>query len=160
MNVSRCCQWPPARGEERWWAFGCNVDVCGTLGLSCGARGSSDIRDTPPPMCGGVLVISRVYVCVFHCWSLQVVAKLVSTSGMLLKLMISRALGMKPTNILLKSVHCSASLQAGCAVTLRLLVGFLWTSAPANAGLGLAFLIGRATGTTKRFVPDSSLGQS
>ena len=111
-------------------------------------------------MSGGGLVISRLYVCVFHCWCLQVVAKLVSTSGMLLKLMISRALSIKPTNILLKSLRCGQTSQTGCAVTLRLLVGFLWISAPANAGLGLAPRIGRATGMTKRFVPEGILEQS
>ena len=109
-------------------------------------------------MSGGGLVISRLYVCVFHCWSLQVVAKLVSTSGMLLKLMISRALGIKPTNILLKSLRCGQTSQAGCAVTLHLCVHFIWISAPANAGLGLAPRIGRATGMTKQMVPD--LGQA
>ena len=103
------------------------------------------------------MVVSRVYHLAFHCWSLQVVVKLVS---MLLNLVISRALGIVPTNMLLESVPCGRSSQAGCAVTLRLLVGFLWTSAPANAGPGLAFLIGRATGTTKRFVPEGTLGQS
>ena len=110
-------------------------------------------------MSGGGLVISRVYVCVFHCWSLQVVAKLASTSGMLLELMISRALGIKPTNMLLSSLRCGQTSQARRAVTLRLLVVYPWTSAPANAGLGLAFLIGRATGTTKRFVPEGIMEQ-
>ena len=127
------------------------------MGVTGGAWGSSDIRDTPPPMSGGGLVISRLYACVFRCWSLQVVVKLVS---MLLNLMISRALGIIPTNMLLESVPCGRSSQAGCAVTLRLLVGFLWTSAPANAGLGLAPRIGRATGMTTRFVPEVSLEQS
>ena len=105
-------------------------------------------------------MIPLVDDCVFHCWSLQVVVKLVHTSSTLLNLMISSALGIKPTNILLDSMRCCQTLQAGCAVTLRLLVVFLWTSAPANAVPGLAFLIGRATGTTKRLVPEGILGQS
>ena len=130
------------------------MGVCGTLGVTCGAWGSNDIRDTPPPMSGGGLVISRVYGCVFHCWSLG------RTSGTLLNLMISRASGIKPTNMLLSSLRCGQTLQARRAVTLRLLVVHPWTSAPANAEPGLAFLIGRATGTTKRFVPEGVLGQS
>ena len=63
-------------------------------------------------------------------------------------------------DILLKSLRCGQTSQAGCTVTLRLLVGFLWTSAPANAGLGLAPRIGRATGMTKGFVPEGILEQS
>ena len=105
-------------------------------------------------------MISRVYGCVVHCWPLQVVVKLGRTSGTLLNLMISRASGIKPTNMLLSSLRCGQTSQARRAVTLRLLVVFLWTSAPANAGLGLAPRIGRATGMTKRLVPEGILGQS
>ena len=42
---------------------------------------------------------------------------------------------------------------------MRLLVGIFRNSAPANAGLGLATLRGKATGMTKRSVPEHVLGQ-
>ena len=47
-------------------------------------------------------------------------------------------------------VYCHVAFACCC----------LWTSAPANTGLGLAPRIGRATGMTKRLVPEGVLGQS
>ena len=61
--------------------------------------------------------------------------------------------------MLLKSVLCGYSSQEGCVGTSRLLVVIFRNSAPANAGLGLATMRGKATGMTKRSVPEHVLGQ-
>ena len=90
---------------------------------------------------------------------LQVVALLGRSSLLSLRFVISRALGVLPNIVLLKSVRCKCTSQAGCADALHLRNVSLWTSAPANAGLGLAVLTGQATGSTK-CGPEGILEQS
>ena len=70
------------------------------------------------------------------------------------------ALGMWPEDVLLETVRCKSSSQAGCADALRLRSVSVWIPAPPNAGVGLAFLIGEATGRSKCYVPESTLGLS
>ena len=109
-------------------------------------------------MSGGGLVISRVRLCL----PLLVFAnrcKAGKYQRYAFETHDQRSVGHQ-ANQRIARIRAAQPSQAGCAVTLRLLVGFLWTSAPANAGLGLAPRIGRATGMTKRFDPECTLEQS
>ena len=137
----------------------CNrcVEFCGALGFQLVARG--DICEIPPPMCGGVLSICWVTWCVVWWFPLRVLAWLGCSSLLSLIGVRSRALGIISTNLVLISRPRGQSSLAGFAGTVRLRVHTFWTSAPANAGLGLAVLIGAATGTTKK-LPEMELRQS
>ena len=110
-------------------------------------------------MWGGGLSICRLTFCVVGCLPLHVLAWLVPSSLLSLICVRSRALGNTSNTLLLIAWPGGHSSQAGGAGTLRLHVHTLRTSAPANAGLGLAVLTGAATGTTKEF-PELGLGQS
>ena len=121
------------------WASSCSADFDGALGNLFGARG--DTCEIPPPMCGGGLFTILGILCYFHGPLLQVLAWLGRSSMQPLSFAISRALNIQFNILLLVAVLCSMLSQAGCANEVRLRCHTL-RAAPANAGLGLATLIG------------------
>ena len=116
------------------------MDFRGTLGKFISVR--VDIHgEIPPPMCGGGLLICGATCSFFQPLFVQVLAMLVHTSVQLSISIISGASDVQSEILALIAVLCSMLSQAGCADEVRLRCHTL-RAAPANAGLGLAILIG------------------